>query len=325
MKIYINLLITSMPNKSHFNSGLRTMVQQSRDGIEHSTAVHVKEFDKTYHAVYIQDAVKFLKTLPDSSVQLVLIDPPYNLELDKWDVFPNYLEWAKQWIDEIYRVLTDNGNCVIFGGFQFQDLKQGDLLEVLHYARHNTKLRLINLIIWYYKNGMSAHRYFANRHEEAIWLSKTKKYYFDLDSVRVPYDEESKKVALKDKRLIPENIEKGKNPTNVWEIGRLNGNSTERVGHPTQKPKEIIRRLVKSLSYEGSIVLDFFAGSGTTGRVCIEENRHSIMVDSDESLKTYFMKHREQMNTVFAKPYEVLEDVPIDDFLKMVNPDYKTR
>lgn len=301
------------------------MVQQSRDGIEHSTAVHVKEFDKTYHAVYIQDAVKFLKTLPDSSVQLVLIDPPYNLELDKWDVFPNYLEWAKQWIDEIYRVLTDNGNCVIFGGFQFQDLKQGDLLEVLHYARHNTKLRLINLIIWYYKNGMSAHRYFANRHEEAIWLSKTKKYYFDLDSVRVPYDEESKKVALKDKRLIPKNIEKGKNPTNVWEIGRLNGNSTERVGHPTQKPKEIIRRLVKSLSYEGSIVLDFFAGSGTTGRVCIEENRHSIMVDSDESLKTYFMKHREQMNTVFAKPYEVLEDVPIDDFLKMVNPDYKTR
>ncbi len=82
-----------MPNKSHFNSGLRAMVRQRRDGIKHSTAVHVKDFDKTYH-------------------------------------------------------------------------------EVLHYARHNTKLRLINLIIWYYKNGMSAHRYFANRHEEAIWLSK---------------------------------------------------------------------------------------------------------------------------------------------------------
>lgn len=300
------------------------MVQQRRDGIEHSTAVHVKDFDKTYHAIYIQDAVQFLKKLPSSSVQLVLIDPPYNLELDIWDRFPNYLEWAKQWIDEIYRVLTENGNCVIFGGFQFQDLKQGDLLEVLHYARHNTKLRLINLIIWYYKNGMSAHRYFANRHEEAIWLSKTKKYYFDLDSVRVPYDEESKKAALKDKRLIPENIEKGKNPTNVWEIGRLNGNSTERVGHPTQKPTEIIRRFVKSLSYEGSVVLDFFAGSGTTGRVCIEENRHSILVDADESLKSYFKKHREQMNPVFAKPYEVLEDVPINDFLKMTSPNLRS-
>ena len=90
-----------MPNKSHFNSGLRALVRQARDGIEHSSTVHACDFDKTFHAVYIQDAVKFLKTLPDSSVQLVLIDPPYNLELDYWDSFPNYLDWAKQWIDEI--------------------------------------------------------------------------------------------------------------------------------------------------------------------------------------------------------------------------------
>lgn len=307
-----------MPNKSHFNSGLRTLVQQARDGIEHSSAVHVHNFNKTFHAVYIQDAVKFLKTIPDSSVQLVLIDPPYNLKLDYWDSFSNYLDWAKQWIDEIFRIMSDNGNCVIFGGFQFQDLKQGDLLEILYYIRHNTNLRLINLIIWYYKNGMSAHRYFANRHEEAIWLSKTKKYYFDLDSVRVPYDEEAKKVALKDKRLRPENIVKGKNPTNVWEIGRLSGNSTERVGHPTQKPTEIIRRLVKSLSYEGSLVLDFFAGSGTTGRVCIEENRHSIMVDSDNSLKRYFEMHRKKMSATSFKPYEVCEDIDIEKFIEMV-------
>ncbi len=308
-----------MPNKSHFNSGLRTLIQQARDGIEHSSAIHVHNFDKTFHAVYIQDAVKFLKTVPDSSVQLVLLDPPYNLELDYWDSFPNYLDWAKQWIDEIYRIMSDSGNCVIFGGFQFQDLKQGDLLEILYYIRHNTNLRLINLIIWYYKNGMSAHRYFANRHEEAIWLSKTKKYYFDLDSVRVPYDEKAQKAALKDKRLRPENIVKGKNPTNVWEIGRLSGNSTERVGHPTQKPTEIIRRLVKALSYEGSLVLDFFAGSGTTGRVCIEENRHSIMVDSDNSLKRYFEMHRKKMSATSFKPYEVCEDIDIEKFIEMVN------
>ncbi|WP_418877748.1 DNA-methyltransferase [Xylanibacter rarus] len=308
-----------MPNKSHFNSGLRTLIQQARDGIEHSSVVHVRDFNKTFHAVYIQDAVKFLKTIPDSSVQLVLIDPPYNLKIDYWDSFTNYLDWAKQWIDEIYRIMSDHGNCVIFGGFQFQDLKQGDLLEILYYIRHNTNLRLINLIIWYYKNGMSAHRYFANRHEEAIWLSKTKKYYFDLDSVRVPYGEEAKKVALKDKRLRPENIVKGKNPTNVWEIGRLSGNSAERVGHPTQKPTEIIRRLVKSLSYEGSLVLDFFAGSGTTGRVCIEENRHSIMVDSDNSLKRYFEMHRKKMSAISFKPYEVCEDIDIEKFIEMVN------
>lgn len=305
-----------MPNKSHYNNGLRTLIKQSRDGVEHSSMIHTHDFAKTYHALYIEDAIKFLKSVPDSSVQLVLIDPPYNLDLESWDVFPNYLEWAKLWLDEIYRILKDSGNCVIFGGFQFQDLKQGDLLEILHYTRHHTKLRLINLIIWHYKNGMSARRYFANRHEEAIWLSKTKKYYFDLDSVRIPYDEEAKRAALRDKRLIPTNIEKGKNPTNVWEIGRLNGNSYERVGHPTQKPKEIIRRFVKSLSYEGALVLDFFAGSGTTGRVCIEENRHSIMVDSNKSLKKYFKRHCEQLDTSKGKPYEIVENINIKDFIK---------
>ncbi|MCF0218281.1 MAG: site-specific DNA-methyltransferase [Muribaculaceae bacterium] len=308
-----------MPNKSHYNSGLMSINQQKRDGVQHSSAIHSVNLSRTFHALYIQDAVEFLKTLPDASVQLILIDPPYNLELESWDSIPNYLEWAKQWIDELYRVMTDNANCVIFGGFQFQDLKQGDLLEILHYTRHNTKLRLINLIVWYYKNGMSAHRYFANRHEEAIWLSKTNKYYFNLDAVRVPYDEESKKAALKDKRLIAENIEKGKNPTNVWEIGRLNGNSAERVGHPTQKPKDIIRRFVKALSYEGSVILDFFAGSGTTGAVCIEENRHSIMVDSDISLKAYFKKHQEKLDLLHAKSFEIFEDKPIFEFLNLVN------
>ena len=309
-----------MANKSHFNSGHIAMNKLNKDGTEHSSNIKAIKIDKSVHGIYIQDAVKFLKTLPDSSVQLILIDPPYNLDLDYWDTYNDYLEWAKTWLDEIYRVLANSGNCVIFGGFQYQDLKKGDLLEIMHYTRHHTKLRFTNLVIWYYKNGMSAHRFFANRHEEAIWLSKTDKYYFDLDSVRAPYDEESKKQALKDKRLIPENIEKGKNPTNVWEIGRLNGNSVERVGHPTQKPIELIRRFVRSLSYEGSIVLDFFAGSGTTGRVCIEENRHSIMIDADSSLLTYFKKHLDNMgNRIFQKPYQVIEEMKIDELLTNMN------
>lgn len=308
-----------MHNKSHQNKGLRAILHQKKDGIEHSTAVKTKFFEKTYHAIFIQDAIDFLRNIPDDSIQLIIIDPPYNLDMEFWDTFPNYLEWAKQWIDEIYRILSPSGNCVIFGGFQFQDLKRGDLLEILHYTRHNTKLRLINLVIWHYKNGMSAQRFFANRHEEAIWLSKTNKYYFNLDAVRIPYDKESKKSALKDKRLIPENIEKGKNPTNVWEIGRLNGNSTERVGHPTQKPIELVRRFVKSLSYEGSIVLDFFAGSGTTGRVCIEENRHSIMVDIDQSLKKYFQSHLKKMNLSGHKSFVINENIPINEFLAQIN------
>lgn len=313
-----------MANKSHFNSGHRAINKLKKEGKLHSSDIQDIEVNQSLHGIFIQDAVEFLKSLPDSSVQLILIDPPYNLDLDYWDTFENYLEWAKTWLDEVHRVLSESGNCVIFGGFQYQDLKKGDLLEILHYTRHHTDLRFVNLVIWYYKNGMSAHRFFANRHEEAVWLSKTKKYYFDLDSVRAPYDEESKKLALKDKRLIPENIEKGKNPTNVWEIGRLNGNSSERVGHPTQKPVELIRRFVRSLSYKGSVVLDFFAGSGTTGRVCIEEGRHSILVDSDKKLCEYLNDHIVQLGDKFtSKPFSIIKNTSTEEFLRMIKNETK--
>src|SRR6185312_1753433 len=86
-------------------------------------------------------------------------------------------------------------------------------------------------------------------------------------------------IYKRDKRLNAENLDKGINPTNVWKIPRLNGNSKERVGHPTQKPKELIGRIVRSLSFPGSTVLDFFAGSGVTSRVAIETRRHSISSD----------------------------------------------
>lgn len=305
-----------MANKSHYNSGLRTLNQMNRTGVKHSTHVETDKEIRTKHFFLIEDSIEILKKIPNESVQLVLIDPPYNLDLATWDTYSNYLDWAKQWLDQIERILTKSGNCVIFGGFQFQDLKNGDLLEILHYMRHNTNMNLVNLIIWYYKNGMSAHRFFANRHEEAIWLSKTKKYYFDLDSVRIPFDEKTKELYKRDKRLNPESIDKGKNPTNVWEIGRLNGNSLERTGHPTQKPLELIRRFVRGLSYKNSVVLDFFAGSGTTGRICMEEERNSILIDSDPHALVYFKKHREAIySKLFVPEHEIKENAEINEML----------
>ncbi len=116
---------------------------------------------------------------------------------------------------------------------------------------------------------------------------------------------------MKDKRLRPESVDKGKNPSNVWKIGRLNGNSLERVGHPTQKPIAIIERIIKSMSYEGSTVLDFFAGSGVTSRVAIEHGRHSIGVDRDASLLEYFGKHMERWRSLDmfqpAHPFKIVD------------------
>lgn len=308
-----------MPNRSHFNNAHIAMNSMRKNGINHSSSVDFKIPDKTYHGIFTEDAIKFLKGLPDSSIQLILIDPPYNLDLAKWDTFSNYMGWAKDWLKEVERVLTDNGNFVIFGGYQYQDVKKGDLLEIMHHLRHNSNLLFVNLIIWYYKTGMGAHRFFSNRHEEILWYGKTKKYYFNLDNVRIPFDEKTKKAYKRDKRLNPESIEKGKNPTNVWQIERLIANSLERVGHPTQKPLEVIRRLVKGLSYPGSLVLDFFAGSGTTGRVCIEENRHSILVDNDKKTLEYFNRHLDKMKqNGNSKPHQVIIDPDINEFLEKI-------
>lgn len=301
-------------NKSHHNHALMSLNKMRKDNtLKNKTATNFDIPEKSIICHNISDCCEFLKRIPDNSIQLICIDPPYNLELAGWDTYDNYIEWASEWLDEAYRVLSNSGSMVIFGGIQFRDVKSGDLIDIIQYVRKNSKFKLINTIIWHYKNGMSAHRYFANRHEEVIWLAKTNDYYFDLDSVRVPYTEEQLQLALKDKRLNPENTQKGKNPTNVWEIGRLNGNSKERVGHPTQKPLEIIDRFVKSLSYPGAIVLDFFAGSGTVGRVCITEGRHCLMCDSDPASIDYFKKHLELMKDLGQKT-DYTEIKNVEDF-----------
>ena len=305
-------------NKSHHNHALMAINKMRKDSkfeLKNETSLDV---EKSTICLNIMDCCDFLKDIPDNSIQLICIDPPYNLELEEWDIYDNYIEWASKWLNEAYRVLSNTGSMVIFGGIQFRDVKSGDIIDIIQYVRNHTRFKLINTIIWYYKNGMSAHRYFANRHEEVIWLAKTNEYYFDLDSVRVPYSEEQLQLALKDKRLNPENTRKGKNPTNVWEIGRLNGNSKERVGHPTQKPIEIIERFIKALSYQGAVVLDFFAGSGTVGRVCINENRHCLMCDSSISSVEYFNKHVKLMKDLKQNTdYNSVKSV--EEFFEQIN------
>lgn len=305
-------------NRSHHNHALMSLNKNRRDGnLKNKSSVDFTPPDESIISINIMDCCEYLKKIPNESIQLICIDPPYNLELSEWDIYDRYIDWASKWIKESYRILSKEGSMVIFGGIQFRDAKTGDLLDIIHYIRNNTKFKLVNTIIWHYKNGMSAHRYFANRHEEAIWLVKSDNYYFDLDSVRVPYSEEELKVALKDKRLNPENTKKGKNPTNVWEIGRLNGNSKERVGHPTQKPLKIIDNFVKSLSYPGAVVLDFFAGSGTTGRVCAEEKRHCLLCDSSLTTIDYFEKHMLNITDKNLAKYKRVDEV--DNFFNLIS------
>ncbi|MGQ9582347.1 MAG: DNA-methyltransferase [Thermoplasmatota archaeon] len=306
-----------MPNRSHFNPAHRMMNRLRREGRRHSSAVDWSAPAKTRHLLLRMDASELLRSLPASSVQLAVLDPPYNLELAGWDRFGDYVGWARGWLGELHRILSDRGSAVIFGGFRFQESRGGDLLDVMQFLRHSSRLRLVNLVVWSYSTGMSAHRFFANRHEELAWYSKTERYYFDLDSVRERFDRRTRDRYLRDRRLNPESVRRGRNPTNVWRIERLSANSRERVGHPTQKPAELIRRIVRALSYPGSLVVDPFAGSGVTARVCVEEGRHSIASDLDPRLPRFLEKQLALLSGPHP-PYEVLPDAPLSDFLRFI-------
>jgi site-specific DNA-methyltransferase (adenine-specific) len=308
-----------MPNRSHFNAAHRAMNQLAKSGRTHSAHEHIDPTipDRTRHSILSVDCCDLLRRLPDNSVQLIVCDPPYNINMAEWDVHKEYREWAATWLAEAERVLAPTGSIAIFGGLQYQDeAGSGDLFEIVGHLRAHSAMRLVNLIIWYYANGMSAHRFFANRHEEIVWFAKTKKYWFDLDAVREPFDEATKAAYRRDKRLRPESIEKGKNPTNVWRIGRLAAKSTERVGHPTQKPSALVRRLVRALSYPGSLVLDFFAGSCVTTRVAIEENRDSISGDKSGEVFHYLDKQLRQINAFDLARADIIRGELPDELAK---------
>jgi site-specific DNA-methyltransferase (adenine-specific) len=305
-----------MANRSHRNSGLRGMNALNKAGAKHSSQplTTAAQTDRTKHIYHVGDCLDVLAKIPSDSIQLIVCDPPYNILLADWDDHADYIGWAKEWLVEAERVLSPTGSIAIFGGLQYQgEAGSGDLISIISHMRQHSKMLLANLIIWNYPNGMSAQRFFANRHEEIAWFAKSKKYFFDLDAVREPYDEATKEAYKKDKRLNPESVEKGRNPTNVWRMGRLNGNSLERVGHPTQKPAAVIERLIRALSYPGSTVLDFFAGSGVTARVAIQEGRNSISSDADPVLREYMAKQQEflrndgLLNNI--RQYDVVEGI----------------
>ncbi len=112
-------------NKSRNNYALMSLNKMRKDdSLKHKSASDFETPNEIKLLHGITDCNDFLKQLPDNSIQLICIDPPYNLELAGWDIYDNYIEWAAKWLNEAYRVLSDNGSMVIFGGIQFRDVNQ---------------------------------------------------------------------------------------------------------------------------------------------------------------------------------------------------------
>jgi site-specific DNA-methyltransferase (adenine-specific) len=224
--------------------------------------------------VFNQDALEGMCLLPDESIDLIVADPPYNLgkdygnDSDKQE-YKKFLEWTEEWLNLAIAKLKPNGSLYIFTTWRYSP-------EIFVFLK--SKMIMLNEIIWDRKvpsMGGSTRRY-SSVHDTIGFFAKSKEHYFDLDSIRIPYDEETKKARSRSIFVGKKWLEVGYNPKDLWSISRLHRIHSERENHPTQKPLEVIERMIKASCPENGIILDPFAGTGTTLAACLLNNRRCI-------------------------------------------------
>ena len=252
--------------------------------------------------LYFGDNLTILKTIPDSSIQLVYIDPPFNTGREQQrskvttkrnnlgnrigfkgeryetvkstvlsydDQFANYWEFLEPRLEEAFRVLNNTGTLYLH-----LDYREAHYAKVLLDAMFGREC-FLNEIIWAYDYGGKSKSRWPSKHDTIlVYVKDPANYYFDSEAVdREPY--------MAPGLVTPEKVERGKLPTDVWWHTIVSPTGKEKTGYPTQKPIGILRRIIQASSKEGDTVLDFFAGSGTTGYVAHELGRRFILVDQN--------------------------------------------
>lgn len=252
------------------------------------------------HQIHLADNLDVLRTLSDGSVDLVYIDPPFNTgrrqtrtrlrtvadpagnrtgfggrryatrELGRAsfdDRFDDYVAFLDPRLRQAHRVLAPHGTLYV----------HLDAREV-HYCKVHLdgifgRDAFLNEIIWAYDYGARTRRRWPPKHDNILVYVKTPGHYtFNADAVdRIPY--------LAPRLVGPEKAARGKLPTDSWWHTIVSPTGREKTGYPTQKPLGIMRRIVQASSNPGDLVLDFFAGSGTTGAACLELGRRFVLVD----------------------------------------------
>ena len=271
------------------------------------------------HRIHLADNLDVLRTLPDGSVDLVYIDPPFNTgrrqsrtrlrtvasasgdrtgfggkryatrELGRAsfdDRFEDYAAFLEPRLRETHRVLAPHGTLYL----------HLDAREV-HYCKVQLdgifgRDAFLNEIIWAYDYGARTTRRWPAKHDNILVYVKTPgRYTFNADAVdRIPY--------LAPRLVGPAKAARGKLPTDTWWHTIVSPTGREKTGYPTQKPLGILRRIVQASSNPGDLVLDFFAGSGTTGAACLELGRRFVLVD-----------HSPQALAVMAKRFRSAADI----------------
>src|SRR3989338_6623759 len=239
---------------------------------------------KTTHKIILGDALKVLKTIPDNSVDLVFADPPYNMSKknglawkyskhvtmqESWDMFSKdeYFKFNKEWLAECFRILKHGGSLWVSGSFH-NIYQTGFIIQEFF-----PDVKINNSIVWFKPNAQPniTCRFFTESTEHLIWASKNgnnKKWTFNYEDT---------------KNLIFDDINpKGKQTRNVWSIPLTSKKEKWAGKHPTQKPEELLRRIILACTNPGETVLDPFVGSGTTSAVALAMGRNSIGIEKEE-------------------------------------------
>jgi site-specific DNA-methyltransferase (adenine-specific) len=265
-------------------------------------AVNLLPVTNSANTVYFGDNLAILKSIPDSSVQLIYIDPPFNTGREQQrskvttkrseqgnrigfkgqryetvksailsydDQFVNYWEFLEPRLEEAFRILNQTGTLYLH-----LDYREAHYAKVLLDALFGPDC-FLNEIIWAYDYGGKSKSRWPSKHDTIlVYVKDPGIYFFDSESVdREPY--------MAPGLVTPEKVEKGKLPTDVWWHTIVSPTGKEKTGYPTQKPIGILRRIIQASSKEGDVVLDFFAGSGTTGFVANQLGRKFILVDQN--------------------------------------------
>lgn len=213
------------------------------------------------------DSLIELQKIPDKSINLIVADPPYNLNKDYGNnqdrlKFDEYLDFSRKWLTEAKRVLKDDGTIYVFMGMRYISYIY-DILE------KELGMHFNSWITWFYTQGIGKTKGFSPRHDDILMFTKNpKRFTFNLDSIRVPQ-----------KYYRSVNNMRGANPGNVWEFSHMHYCNKNRKKHPTQKPEGLYERMILASSNEGDTILDPFLGSGTLLRVCQQTNRNGIGIE----------------------------------------------
>lgn len=242
------------------------------------------EVNKIYH----EDCFVFLDKTKNNSIDLVVIDPPYNLSKAGWDTFKSdkdFFDFTFGYLKVIIKKMKEKGSLYIFN-------TPRNAAYILSFLEMQG-LIFQNWICWNKKDGMTApKRKYANGQETILFFTKSNSYVFNYDDIRIPY-ESSERIEHAKKKGILKNGKRwypnagGKLCREVWEFSserhknKVNGKLVKQ-SHLTPKPLDMVSRIIKASSNEQDLVLDCFMGSGTTAVACKKLNRNFIGCEQNE-------------------------------------------